>query len=187
MFAIATAELVVPKSIPTKSMGAPSTIPWIFTSCTRIDILWEPIGMAGPAERSMAWLVAMVVAAAPRVTFRVVPSGPDNGQPMPTDDGLVDSAVPPDAANIWWDPAWKNPGRYHQEHFGAFGSSCRASVAREAAGRHRPQQGALPRGPITRTVLPQYAGRAGPGQRDLAPHPGHLVYRRRAGRVGLLR
>ena len=57
----------------------------------------------------MAWLVAIAVAAAPGCSFRVVPSGPDDGQPMPTDDALsIDGAVPPDAATAWWDPAWKN-------------------------------------------------------------------------------
>jgi hypothetical protein len=57
----------------------------------------------------MAWLVAIAVAAAPGCSFRVVPSVPDDGQPMPSDDAMSgDGAVPPDAARIWWDPAWKN-------------------------------------------------------------------------------
>jgi biopolymer transport protein ExbB len=68
--------------------------------------------MRGTRERSVAWLVAIAVAALPGCSFRRLPGAPDDATPDPgddaADDAAVDGMVPPDAARVWWNPAWKN-------------------------------------------------------------------------------
>lgn len=64
--------------------------------------------MAGLRARSIAWLVAILIATLPGCSFRRVAGAPDDAAPGDDAaiDAEVDAAVPPDALKVWWNPAW---------------------------------------------------------------------------------
>jgi hypothetical protein len=82
-------------------MAAHSAIAPRFTSCTRIGILWELIGMPGPR-----WIIGLaVLGAACRFDLPAVPAGPATSADAAT-NGTVDTPVPPDAPKVWWNTVW---------------------------------------------------------------------------------